>query len=189
MFEFAIDFSILIFDSSLFYINEVMEIRSVKVKSTNRDMVDHVFLHRKLEANPENLQCTELKLLAFLTLQTQSLITPIFPQVVKRLFSNMKQLHCVEALDPEVLSNQIASLKTGDMFGMYIREQNCGLFIQMGENDVATLSTFQASLPNEMIYGHNINGDIQVMPLSVLSEISFFLFIFNFPGWISNALD
>lgn len=145
-----------------FYINEDMEIRSVKKRSKHRDMVDHVFLHRKLEANPENLQCTELKLLELLTAQTQSLKTTIFPQVVQRLFSNMKQLHCVEALDPEVVSNQIASLKAGDQFGMYIREQNCGLFIQMGENDVATLSTFQASLPNEVIYGDKINGDVQV---------------------------
>lgn len=141
---------------------------------THRDMVDHVFLHRKLEANPENLHRTELKLLHILSTHTQSFKTAIFPQTVQRLFSNMKQLHCVEALDPEVISNQIGSLKNGDMFGMYIREQNCGLFIQMVEDDVATLSTFQASLPNEMIHGDNINGDIQVVAFGVLCEMCLF---------------
>lgn len=46
--------------------------------------------------------------------------------------------------------------------GIYVREQNCGLFIHMASDDEATISTFQASLPNEMIYGVNVNGDIQV---------------------------
>lgn len=80
----------------------------------------------------------------------------------------MRKLHCVNEVDPKKIVKQISSLRRGDMFAMYIREQNCGLFIHMAEDSEAILSTFQTSLPNEIIYGNDINGDIQVNVLFML---------------------
>lgn len=143
---------------------EPRRVKSEKSTHTLRDMVDNVFLHRKVATTPDDVQLakTELCLLNALTRQIESFESEIFPLVVQRLFSNMKKLHCIDVLDPKEISKQITSLRLGDMFGMYVREQNCGLFIHMASDDEATLSTFQASLPNEVIYGDKINGDIQV---------------------------
>lgn len=77
----------------------------------------------------------------------------------------MEQSHSSVILDPKIISKQMKSLKSGNMMGIHVREQNCGLFIHMTSDDEATISTFQASLPNEMIYGENVNGDIQVRKL------------------------
>lgn len=133
-------------------------------RATHLDMIDHVFLPRKIAANPENLLRTELTLLKALTKAVSSFGRNIFPYVVRELFTNMQKLHSDGGgnLNPKVLAEQLTNMKPGEMLGIYVRAQNCGLFIFMGENNELTLSTFCASLPNETIYGDHINGDIQV---------------------------
>lgn len=140
-----------------------MEIEEkANISHIKRSMVDHVFLHRKLLDNPFLLLQTGLKILQSMTHAIEKLQHASVPSVVRQMFINMKQLHCEDVLDPEAISNQLKSMESGDMLGIYAREQNCGLFIHMNGDGVATLSTFCASLPNEMIYGGEINGDIQV---------------------------
>lgn len=128
----------------------------------NRNMIDHVFLHRRLPGKPIDLHQTESSLLKLMTATVESYDTAICPTAAQRLFTNMQQLHCMDALEPKAISKQMAELKSGDMLGIYVREQNCGLFIHMDTDDEVTLSTFSASLPNEIVYGENINSDIQV---------------------------
>lgn len=129
---------------------------------SHRNMIDHVFLPRKLPEKRIDLYNTERNLLRSMTATIESLDNEILPSVVRQMFSNMTQLHCSDILDPKIISSQMKNLKSGSMMGIYVREQNCGHFIHMANDDEATISTFQASLPNEMIYGGSINGDIQV---------------------------
>lgn len=131
---------------------------------SNRNMIDHVFLHRKLPVKPVD-PITELNILQLMAQTVESfeeLKSASVPSVVRRLFTDMKQLHCDDALDPKAISERMKNMKLGEMLGIYVRAQNCGLFIHMANDDEITVSTFLASLPNEMIYGDNINGDIQV---------------------------
>lgn len=138
---------------------------------TYRDMVDHIFLPRQIKAVGANLHYVESSLLKHVadfieSVECANMCTP----AIQRLFSNMKALHYVDEINPKEISNQISNLHRGDMFAMYVREQNCGLFIHMAEDAEAILSTFQASLPNEIIYGNNTNGDIQVNAFFILSK-------------------
>lgn len=124
-----------------------------------------------------------------MTATIESLDNEILPSVVRQMFSNMTQLHCSDILDPKIISSQMKNLKSGSMMGIYVREQNCGLFIHMANDDEATISTFQASLPNEMIYGGSINGDIQVREYLSNSGYTYFWLKFDFLGWLSDASD
>lgn len=136
------------------------------------DVNAHVFFPRQIAASSENSQLvkTESFIAERFTAEVESFECAIFPSVVRRLFSNMPEFHHVDALDPKRISEQIASLQLGDMFGMYVREQNCALFIHVTKDDEATLSTFQTSLPNEAIYGDKVNGDIQVNVIPMLNK-------------------
>lgn len=148
----------------------------------NRNMIDHVFLHRKLPDEPVDLHQTELNILQLMaqTIETfEELNCASVPSVVQRLFTKMMQLHCVDRLEPTALSKQMEKLKRGEMLAIYVRAQNCGLFIHATKDDEATLSTFRASLPNETIYGDNINGEIQVRK-KVRAEKTVFLLKINF---------
>lgn len=168
---------------------EVMEFRREEKNCTHRDMVDHVFLHRKVAANPNNLHRTELKLLDALTATIVSMESEIFPSVVRQLFTNMKQMHCDDDLNPKEVSKQLANMKHGEMLGIYVRAQNCGLFIHMRTDDEVTLSTFSPSLPNEVIYGENINSDIQVIKYFEYSQSAHFYPVSKFLGGLSNACN
>lgn len=130
----------------------------------HRNMIDHVFLQRKLPGEPIDLHQTELDLLKLMTATIDSFGNKIFPSFVQRLFTNMKRLHCDHLLDEKELVKQIENLQLGEMLGVYVRAQNCGLFIRMTNEDVVTLSTFGVSLPNEKIFGEGgaVSGDIQV---------------------------
>lgn len=134
-----------------------------EMNSTDRYMIDHVFLHRSVEGN---LTVDEqVKAESFLLKELTSTLeeaTNLVPLRVQRLFNNMMQLCRTDKLDPNIISNQISDLAVEDMFGMYIREQNCGLLIRKTSDTEATLSTFQVSLPNEVIYDKTVCGDIQV---------------------------
>lgn len=124
------------------------------------NMFEHVFLPRRLQARQGDLHQMELELLAKF-----NEFTKLTHFKVGYMFENMKQLHCGNAINPKVLSQQLGNLKPGEMLGIYVRAQNCGFFIHMPETERAnevTLATFSASLPNEIIYGNSINGDIQV---------------------------
>lgn len=166
---------------------EVMESRREEKNCTHRDMVDHVFLHRKVAANSNNLHRTELNLLDALTTTIESVESEIFPSVVRQLFTNMKQLHRDDDLNPKEISKQLANMKLGEMLGIYVRAQNCGLFIHMRTDDEVTLSTFSASLPNEVIYGENINSDIQVIKYFEYSESTQSHLLSKTLGGLSNA--
>lgn len=134
----------------------------IRIK-THRDMIDHVFLPRKISAKSDNLHRTESTLLKAMTQTILSFESEFFPSVVRELFTNMKRLHCDDDLDPEAIAEQLKNMKPGEMLGIYVRAQNCGLFICMREDNKVTLATFRASLQNETIYGDHISGDIQVI--------------------------
>lgn len=135
--------------------------------TSHRNMIDHVFLPRKLPEKPLDLHNTESSLLKSLTKIIELLGNESIPSAVQRLFTNMTQLHCIDELRPKAISEQIKNMKMGEMLGIYVREQNCGLFFHMANDDEVTISTFCASLPNEKVYGSNINGDIQVRNIFV----------------------
>lgn len=139
---------------------------------SHRPMIDHVFLPRTLPQKPIDLHNTERNLLNLMTATIESLENGILPSAIRQMFINIRQLHCIDLLDPKKISKQMKNLKIGDMMGVYVREQNCGLFIHRSNDDEVTISTFSASLPNEMIYGDTINGDIQVNSTFFISKLS-----------------
>lgn len=131
--------------------------------------IDHIFLPRRPQGRQDSLHEMELFLLKLFN----EVVETIRPEMSKRLFANMKQLHCAEALNPKTISQQLGNLQRGEMLGIYVRAQNCGLFIHMARDepsDDVTLGTFSASLPNETIYGDSINGDIQVKILTQFEQ-------------------
>lgn len=174
---FLIDFAVkkiiiqLFFDFPLYFLQcfvEMMEVDEevdLAIESHRNNMIDHAFLPRKLSEKSLDLHATEHSLLRSVASTIELLENEIFPVSVRQMFANMEQLHCDDALDPKAISKQMRNLKMGDMMGIYVREQNCGLFLHMADADEVTMSTFSASLPNEMIYGDGINGDIQVRSL------------------------
>lgn len=62
----------------------------------------------------------------------------------------MKQLHGRHVLYPKKITEQMENLKGGDMWGIYVRAQNCAIFVHTEDGEV-TLSTFPASHQNEFI--------------------------------------
>lgn len=149
---------------------------------SNRNMIDHVFLPRKLPGTPIDLLQTELSLLKLMTTTVNSFDNAVFPSSVQQLFTNMMHLHCIDSLNPSAISKKMANLKLGDMLGIYVRAQNCGLFIHVVADGEVTLSTFGASLPNEVVYGDNIDNDIQVRFFSPSSEFVLCNFLLSHSG-------
>lgn len=103
---------------------------------------------------------------SYLLQQFNDVVQKLGTPTLKQLFATLKQLYCEDKYNPILISQQLKNLQPGDMLGIYVRAQNCGLFIHMardGPKGEVTIATFSASLPNEIIYGDPINGDIQVI--------------------------
>lgn len=133
------------------------------------NIIDHVFLPRRLQGGQGDLHQTESYILQQFNDVVQKRGTP----TLKQLFAKLKQLYCDDECNPKLISQQLENLQPGDMLGIYVRAQNCGLFIHMpkdGPKDEVTICTFSASLPNEIIYGDSINGDIQVIFIQFTSN-------------------
>lgn len=129
-------------------------------------MLDHVILPRKLSsATTELLPQTEVELLEnFIDTFRVFHETDIIPDVTKHLFKNLKTLHgrCAK-LDQKTIAEQIDALEPGQIFGMYVREQNCAILVYAppdNTDDQWILSTFHPSLPNAVISGNR--SDVQV---------------------------
>lgn len=135
----------------------------------HRGMIDHMFLPRKLfEASTKMLHEVENTLLEhFITILETFHEKGDLPDTTIDFFRNLRKIHTDRAsLNKQTIARQIDAVKPGQMFGMYVREQNCGILIYAPKNLAAEwiFSTFHPSLENEVISGNE--NDIQVRRLS-----------------------
>lgn len=128
-------------------------------------MIHEVFLPKKL---PDFYDATkaynhETRLLALMADLIQEM-TKELPKSTHNMFQTWSFLQCRQYLEPPELQNAISSLKSGEMFALYIRQQNCGfcLYIPPGKNynNRAIVSTFPLSLENSLVMSNE--NDLQV---------------------------
>ncbi len=133
-------------------------------------MINEVFLPKKL---PEFYDAAkayhhETRMLALMADLIQELSDEL-PKSTQNLFQTWSFLQCRQYLEPPQLQNAIASLKDGEMFALYIRQQNCGfcIYIPRGKENEnqAIVSTFPVSLENSLVMSNG--NDLQVCALSV----------------------
>lgn len=129
--------------------------------------MDHVFLPQKLlEAVPaDELHTTEVALLQWITKIIKNFDENEPLDATKHLFQNMADIYGENDLNYLNVAAQLDNLQAGQMFGIFLREQNCGVLIY-SPKDITSLvnrriiSTFQSSVENKVISGNS--GDIQV---------------------------
>lgn len=82
------------------------------------------------------------------------------PCSTRKLIDTMANIQ--PTFNKSTISETITTLRRGEMFGLYIREQNCGfcLYFPQSYNDRAVVATFPASLPNQVIL--TSPNDVQV---------------------------
>lgn len=128
-------------------------------------MINEVFLPKKL---PDFYDATkvyhhETRLLAIMADSIQELSDEL-PKSTQHLFQTWSFLQCRQYLEPPQVLNAIASLKQGEMFTLYIRQQNCGFCIYIPRDkeheNQAIVSTFPVSLENSLIMSNG--NDFQV---------------------------
>lgn len=130
-------------------------------------MIHEVFLPKKL---PDAYDATkaykhEARILALMADIVQEL-SDVLPKSTHNLFQRWSFLQCRRKLEAPEMQNAIASLKDGEMFALYIRQQNCGFCLYIphdqdnNNNNKAIVSTFPVSLENTLIMS-NMN-DVQV---------------------------
>lgn len=129
-------------------------------------MVHEVFLPKKLPEfyNASKAYLHESRLLALMADVIQELSNEL-PKSTHNMFQTWSFLQCpCQSLEAPEMQNAIASLKHGDMFALYIRQQNCGLCLYIPQDqqyeNKAIVSTFPVSLENSLIMS-NMN-DLQV---------------------------
>lgn len=128
-------------------------------------LADHVFLPKRVSVkDPENLAHQEEALLEFML----EVINGPFVQLAastNHLFETMVDVHCHGGMDKARIAGHIDSLSPGQMFGLYIRQQNCGFLIYAPPNGDRIVSTFQASVPNEIICSSPSNVQVSLSTL------------------------
>lgn len=124
-------------------------------------LVDHVFLPKKISGtNPAvNIDEQDEKLLSFILDSIENSSVQL-PESTAHLFRTMVDVQCHRDWEKTKIAFHIQSLLPGHMFGLYIRKQNCGLLIYAPPNGDRIVSTFQASVPNEIICSSP--SDVQV---------------------------
>lgn len=128
-------------------------------------MIHEVFLPKKLpdHYDPMKAHCHESRMLALMTDIIQDLSNEL-PKSTHSLFQTWSFLQCRPHLEAPETQNAIASLQSGEMLALYIREQNCGFTLHIphdrnGEN-TAIVSAFPASLENSIVMSNE--NDLQV---------------------------
>lgn len=133
-------------------------------------MIQEVFLPKKLPDSYDAAKAYEheSRLLALMADTIQELRNDL-PHSTFNLFETWSFLQCRPNMEAVEVLNAIASLRSGDMFALYIHQQNCGLFLYIPDDDVnknkVIVSTFPASLRNKGIMS-NMN-DLQVNLLNL----------------------
>lgn len=124
-------------------------------------MANHVFLPKKIaDAEFKNIAEQENALLK-LVLEVVIGSSYILPESTKHLFQTMVDVHCHGGMEKTRIASYIESLRPGQMFGLYIREQNCGFLIYAPPKGERIVSTFHASVPNDVV--SSSPGDVQVI--------------------------
>lgn len=136
-------------------------VRCVIPKALYELLVDHVFLPKRITGiHPKEIDQQENLLLSFIW---DSMIHSHIElrDSTNHLFETMVNIHCHGGMEKTRISDHIKSISPGQMIGLFIRQQNCGLLIyRQPQNREIIVSTFQASVPNEIICSSP--SDVQV---------------------------
>lgn len=128
-------------------------------------IIHEVFLPKKL---PEFYNATkafhhETRMLALMADVIQELSKEL-PKSTHNLFQTWSFLQCRPCLEAPEMQNAIASLTSGEMLALYIRQQNCGFCLYIPHDKerkgTAIVSTFPVSLENSLIMSNE--NDLQV---------------------------
>lgn len=129
-------------------------------------VIDHVFLPRKLPEIADKTEITKNDDDEEFILETFAKVVKsmaAIPLPVKGLFAKMETLHCGNKKDyRKLLQDQLRDLSESSYFGIYIEKQNCALLLRGLSDRKITFATFRTSLPNEIVYGENVQHDMQV---------------------------
>ncbi|XP_037034763.1 uncharacterized protein LOC119073424 [Bradysia coprophila] len=147
-------------------------------------MVHEVFLPKKLPDHYDAMQAYhhESLMLALMADIIQDLSNEL-PKSTHNLFQTWSFLQCRQYLEVPETQNAIASLQSGEMIALYIREQNCGfcLYIPRDRNcgNKAIVSAFPASLENSIIMSSE--NDPQMSFPAISLSIPFDNFVKSIP--------
>lgn len=134
-------------------------------------LLNHVVLPRFLPQIRSNyLHREELCLMSLMTqiVSENDLLTQHIPSTTVKMFNMLNQLHT--NLSPEIVAEQIRTLKPKETFGMFVRRQNCGIMIHMPEkvldpesvqSNRVIVATFPGKIHPKHIYEND--SDIQVI--------------------------
>lgn len=116
-------------------------------------IVDQLFLPRRMTVVPA-VPAVELIILKWMahTLDQTDGAQGISAHT-KRLFKNMVSIHCDGAMNIQTIAAQIDSAAPGDMFGMFVRPQNCCVLIhtpKKHECNELMMTTFHTTLPRHL---------------------------------------
>lgn len=131
-------------------------------------VVDHVFLPKRIKGSyASNHQKIDGTILTHLLAVFKDIaFTNHLPASTHHLFKTLMELHFEEQMDESIIASKIQSLAPGQMIGLFIREQNCGISIYkmpLIHGAKRIVSTFHASIPNEVVTSNC--SDIQVIEL------------------------
>lgn len=131
-------------------------------------VVDHVFLPKRIKGsyalNQQKIDKTILT--QMLAVFKDKAFAIHLRASTHHLFKTLMELHFEEQMDESIIASKIQSLAPGQMVGLYIREQNCGITIYkmpLTHGAKRIVSTFHASIPNEVVTSNC--SDIQVIEL------------------------
>lgn len=164
------------FASGYFYSTNLLSISNHSrldfVSSEHEYLLHHVLLPRVLPVKyPENQEELERRLLLYIFESVESCSEWIPPATI-RFFQTLQRTH--DTPNPENISKQINHLQPGEMFAMFIRQQNTALLIHMPKeqsdtNEIKTVNvvTFPGNLHLEEFYNH----PSEFMVISILISI------------------
>ncbi|KAJ6635827.1 hypothetical protein Bhyg_14413, partial [Pseudolycoriella hygida] len=127
--------------------------------NVHKEAITHVVWPRKLPSKKSDISEHEIVLIALMTDiadHFESRLTAF--SGCARLFRSMYNTRLSN--HPEVVAVEINRLRDGEMFGYFVKEQNCGISVHMvpSEHNVnerpklATVSIFPVEIPNEEMY-------------------------------------
>lgn len=162
--------------------------------SKHQQMIAHVMWPRKLPWKENEAVCQA----PFIALMTDT--SEFLESSLDCLAGSSKLLrgmfNTTTSNASEVIAAEINRLRPGNMFGYFVKEQNCGfsVYVQPVDDDgdeaappkSAIVSTFQLSIPNEEIYAaeHNdfqVRGGFEFQSLGRLSIFFFHFLQMEFP--------
>lgn len=148
-------------------------------------LVNHIFLPKRIRVDlfredPKRDMERVLDLVVETMRNFGTKLERHLPKIFSQLSLLYKRGYSNDLITPSKIYYQISQLMHGQMFVIYLHEQNCGFIAykpRRGQNaQERIVSTFQASLPNEIITENK--GDIQVWDKKILINKIYYL-IFN----------